>query len=41
MKPHPLFKPYLEGGQLLEWGAKTIPEGGYYSLAGATSGDGS
>jgi electron-transferring-flavoprotein dehydrogenase len=32
MKLHPLFRPYLEGGQLLEWGAKTIPEGGYYSL---------
>jgi electron-transferring-flavoprotein dehydrogenase len=32
MKLHPFFRPYLEGGQLLEWGAKTIPEGGYYSL---------
>jgi electron-transferring-flavoprotein dehydrogenase len=32
MKLHSLFRPYLEGGQLLEWGAKTIPEGGYYSL---------
>jgi electron-transferring-flavoprotein dehydrogenase len=32
MKLHPLFRPYLEGGHLLEWGAKTIPEGGYYSL---------
>ena len=32
MKLHPLFRPYLEGGQLLEWGAKTIPEGGYYSF---------
>jgi electron-transferring-flavoprotein dehydrogenase len=32
MKLHPLIRPYLEGGQLLEWGAKTIPEGGYYSL---------
>ena len=32
MKLHPLFRPYLEGGKLLEWGAKTIPEGGYYSL---------
>src|SRR4029077_4439307 len=27
MKLHPLFRPHLEGGQLLEWGAKTIPEG--------------
>ena len=25
MKLHPLFRQYLEGGQLLEWGAKTIP----------------
>ncbi|RPJ64202.1 MAG: hypothetical protein EHM24_23400, partial [Acidobacteria bacterium] len=33
MKLHPLFRPYLEGGQLLEWGAKTIPEGGYHALA--------
>jgi len=32
MKLHPLFRPQLEGGQLLEWGAKTIPEGGYYAL---------
>ncbi|HEX6668265.1 MAG TPA: NAD(P)/FAD-dependent oxidoreductase, partial [Gemmatimonadales bacterium] len=32
MKLHPLFRPYLEGGELLEWGAKTIPEGGYWSL---------
>lgn len=32
MKLHPLFRPHLEGGQLLEWGAKTIPEGGYYAL---------
>jgi electron-transferring-flavoprotein dehydrogenase len=32
MKLHPLFRPYLEGGRLLEWGAKTIPEGGYYAL---------
>ncbi|HXV59738.1 MAG TPA: NAD(P)/FAD-dependent oxidoreductase, partial [Vicinamibacteria bacterium] len=32
MKTHPLFRPYLEGGEMLEWGAKTIPEGGYYSI---------
>src|SRR5215203_2294855 len=32
MKLHPLFRPHLEGGKLLEWGAKTIPEGGFYSL---------
>ena len=32
MKLHPLFRPYLEGGEMVEWGAKTIPEGGYYSV---------
>ncbi len=26
MKRHPLFRPYLEGGEMVEWGAKTIPE---------------
>ncbi len=40
MKLHPLFRPYLEGGQLLEWGAKTIPEGGHYSLPERRYGDG-
>jgi electron-transferring-flavoprotein dehydrogenase len=32
MKCHPLFRNYLEGGEMVEWGAKTIPEGGFYSL---------
>lgn len=40
LKMHPLFKPYLEGGELVEWGAKTIPEGGYYALPARRSGDG-
>jgi electron-transferring-flavoprotein dehydrogenase len=40
MKLHPLFRGYLEGGQLLEWGAKTIPEGGYYSLPERRFGNG-
>ncbi|HEX7118134.1 MAG TPA: electron-transfer flavoprotein:ubiquinone oxidoreductase [Longimicrobiales bacterium] len=40
MKLHPLFRAYLEGGELVEWGAKTIPEGGYYSLPERRSGDG-
>jgi electron-transferring-flavoprotein dehydrogenase len=40
MKLHPLFRRQLEGGQLLEWGAKTIPEGGYYSLPDRRHGDG-
>lgn len=40
MKLHPLFRQYLEGGTLVEWGAKTIPEGGFYSLPSRFSGDG-
>jgi electron-transferring-flavoprotein dehydrogenase len=40
MKLHPLFRRQLEGGQLLEWGAKTIPEGGYYSIPERRHGDG-
>ena len=40
MKLHPFFRPQLEGGQLLEWGAKTIPEGGYYSLPERRYGEG-
>ncbi len=32
LKEHPLVKPLLADGELLEWGAKTIPEGGYYAL---------
>ncbi len=40
LKLHPLFRSRLEGGQLLEWGAKTIPEGGYYALPERRSGDG-
>jgi electron-transferring-flavoprotein dehydrogenase len=32
LKQHPLFRPYLEGGDMVEWGAKTIPEGGYYAI---------
>jgi len=40
MKLHPLFRRYLEGGEMVEWGAKTIPEGGYYSVPTRRSGDG-
>ncbi|PIR21274.1 MAG: electron transfer flavoprotein [Deltaproteobacteria bacterium CG11_big_fil_rev_8_21_14_0_20_47_16] len=32
MKLHPLFKKVLEGGKRLQWGAKAIPEGGFYAL---------
>ncbi|HSR41569.1 MAG TPA: electron-transfer flavoprotein:ubiquinone oxidoreductase [Longimicrobiales bacterium] len=32
IKLHPLFRPRLEGGEMVEWGGKTIPEGGWWSL---------
>ncbi|MEW6411787.1 MAG: electron transfer flavoprotein-ubiquinone oxidoreductase [Candidatus Zixiibacteriota bacterium] len=31
-KAHPLVKKILEGGKMLHYGAKTIPDNGYYSL---------
>ena len=40
MKSHPLFKKYLAGGKCIEWGAKTIPEGGYHALTNRLSGNG-
>jgi electron-transferring-flavoprotein dehydrogenase len=40
LKEHFLFRRYLEGGEMVEWGAKTIPEGGYWSLPERLSGDG-
>ena len=40
LKLHPLVRPALEGGELLEWGAKTIPEGGWYALPDRRSGAG-
>ena len=40
MKTHPFFRAVLEGGELVEWGAKTIPEGGYYALPERLYGDG-
>ncbi len=40
LKGHPLFRVLLEGGEMVEWGAKTIPEGGYYALPQRRSGDG-
>jgi electron-transferring-flavoprotein dehydrogenase len=40
LKLHPLVRPCLEGGELLEWGAKTIPEGGFYALPERLSGEG-
>jgi electron-transferring-flavoprotein dehydrogenase len=32
LKTHPLVGRILEGGERLEWGAKTIPEGGFVAL---------
>ena len=32
LKQHPLFTSILKNGKCVEWGAKTIPEGGYYSM---------
>lgn len=40
LKQHPLFAAMLEGGQCVEWGAKTIPEGGYHAIPERLSGDG-
>jgi electron-transferring-flavoprotein dehydrogenase len=40
LKGHPLFRDLLQGGDLVEWGAKTIPEGGYYALPERRSGGG-
>ena len=40
LKTHPLFKKHLEGGECVEWGAKTIPEGGYHALPNQLHGDG-
>jgi electron-transferring-flavoprotein dehydrogenase len=40
MKGHPLFRRVLENGEMVEWGAKTIPEGGYYAVPARRSGDG-
>jgi len=39
-KQHPLIARLLAGGEMVEWGAKTIPEGGYYSLPHRRAGDG-
>ncbi|MCP3979753.1 MAG: electron transfer flavoprotein-ubiquinone oxidoreductase [bacterium] len=40
LKRHPLFAEILDGGEMLEWGAKTIPEGGLHSLPERMHGDG-
>jgi electron-transferring-flavoprotein dehydrogenase len=40
LKGHPLFAEILKGGELQEWGAKTIPEGGFYSVPERLHGNG-
>jgi electron-transferring-flavoprotein dehydrogenase len=32
LKTHPFVRKLLDGGERVEWGAKTIPEGGYLAL---------
>ena len=39
-KQHPLLRSLLAGGEMVEWGAKTIPEGGFYALSERRSGEG-
>ncbi len=33
-KTHPLIHGWLRGGKVIEFGARTLPEGGYYSVPG-------
>ncbi|MFN2399862.1 MAG: 4Fe-4S dicluster domain-containing protein [Gemmatimonadaceae bacterium] len=40
LKLHPFFRSYFDGGEMVEWGAKTIPEGGYYAVPERRHGDG-
>jgi len=40
LKGHPTVASLLEGGELVEWGAKTIPEGGWHSIPERLHGDG-
>jgi electron-transferring-flavoprotein dehydrogenase len=40
LKTHPLFRDLLDGGEMVEWGAKTIPEGGFYAIPARRSGHG-
>ena len=36
-KTHPFVRGLLEGGKAISYGAKAIPEGGYYSLSGLSA----
>lgn len=40
LKGHPLVREVLGGGECVEWGARTIPEGGFYSIPERLHGDG-
>jgi electron-transferring-flavoprotein dehydrogenase len=40
LKGHPLVREVLSGGECVEWGARTIPEGGYYAIPERLHGDG-
>jgi electron-transferring-flavoprotein dehydrogenase len=40
LKQHPLIDSYLRDGELVEWGAKTIPEGGYHAIPDRLHGEG-
>jgi electron-transferring-flavoprotein dehydrogenase len=40
LKGHPLVRDVLQGGECVEWGARTIPEGGYYAIPERLCGDG-
>jgi electron-transferring-flavoprotein dehydrogenase len=40
LKTHKLVRRILEGGERVAWGAKTIPEGGFYSLPAQLHGPG-
>jgi electron-transferring-flavoprotein dehydrogenase len=37
VKLHPLFRRMLEGGERIGWGAKAIPEGGFWSMPSSVS----
>ena len=36
-KTHPLIRSYLQGGKLLSYGAKALPEGGYWAMPKITA----
>lgn len=39
-KRHPFVSSLLDGGEIVEWGAKTIPEGGFHAIPKRLTGDG-